>query len=244
MLKRSLYLMPALVLGVSVLALTACDDSDKAAENAAPAATESAVTDPAAIGQPLPETAPVIAPPVISQGAQAYATADGARTGAVFVSINNPSPDAERLLGASSDKAATVEIHESVVDEADGTMQMRKVDGIDLAAGQTIELKPGGYHIMLIDLSAPLVEGETFNVTLQFEKFGAMTVPVSVVAPGAAASATDGTAATHDDHQHGAEAVTTPTDEPLPDTPMTPTEEVPADESVTEAPATDEQPAQ
>jgi copper(I)-binding protein len=60
------------------------------------------------------------------------------------------------------------------------TMMMQPVDGIDLHAGTAVELKPGGYHIMLLDLVAPLEMGQTFTITLTFEQAGSVEVPVTV----------------------------------------------------------------
>ena len=60
------------------------------------------------------------------------------------------------------------------------TMMMQPVDGIDLPAGTAVELKPGGYHIMLLDLVAPLEMGQTFTITLTFEQAGSVEVPVTV----------------------------------------------------------------
>jgi hypothetical protein len=110
-----------------------------------------------------------------------------AGNGAAYMNIT--SSDGDRLLSAGADTsvAGTVEIHETVAAEGDtsddgmgGMMMMRPVDGIDLPAGQTVSLAPGGYHIMLIDLAKPLELGNKFNVTLTFEKAGVKTVEVEV----------------------------------------------------------------
>jgi copper(I)-binding protein len=61
-----------------------------------------------------------------------------------------------------------------------GVMKMRQVDGIDLPAGKTVALKPGGYHIMLTGLAQPLAAGQSFPLTLDFAKAGARQVTVSV----------------------------------------------------------------
>jgi len=66
-------------------------------------------------------------------------------------------------------------------------MRMRQVDAIEVPVGQTVELKPGGYHLMFIGLKAPLKVGERFPMTLKFEKAGEVKVEVVVQAPGAAA---------------------------------------------------------
>lgn len=61
-----------------------------------------------------------------------------------------------------------------------GEMVMREVDGVDVVAGEMLVLKPGGYHVMIIDLVAPLEIGQTFDVTLTFDKAGDVVVPVEV----------------------------------------------------------------
>lgn len=102
-----------------------------------------------------------------------------------------PSANA-RLVSASSPVAGVVEIHEMAMDN--DVMRMRQVPGLDLAAGRTTELKPGGYHVMLMDLKAPLAKGSNVPVTLVFQDAkGAETqlplqLPVASQAPGAAAS--------------------------------------------------------
>jgi copper(I)-binding protein len=65
-------------------------------------------------------------------------------------------------------------------DSMGGEMTMREVDGIDIPAGETVALKPGGYHIMLLDLAEPLKEGSAFDVELEFENAGSRTVEVTV----------------------------------------------------------------
>ena len=68
-----------------------------------------------------------------------------------------------------------------------GAMKMRQVDGIDLPAGKPVTLKPGGYHIMLLDLAHPLKQGQSFPLTLSFEKAGKQNVTVKVQKVGAMA---------------------------------------------------------
>ena len=71
------------------------------------------------------------------------------------------------------------EIHETTMDDA-GTMMMGEVPAIDVPAGATVMLEPGGYHIMLMNLAAPLETGQEFDVVLTFEAAGDVTVPVEV----------------------------------------------------------------
>ena len=87
---------------------------------------------------------------------------------------------ADRLLAASSPVATSVEMH-SMAMQGD-VMRMRELTAIDLPAGKTVELKPGGLHLMLIGLKAPLVAGQSFALKLKFEKAGAITVDVKVEA--------------------------------------------------------------
>jgi copper(I)-binding protein len=76
-----------------------------------------------------------------------------------------------RLVSASSPVAGVVEIHEMRM--SGSTMQMRALtDGLELPAGQTVELKPGGYHVMLMDLKQPLKAGDTVPLTLVVEGAG------------------------------------------------------------------------
>lgn len=102
-------------------------------------------------------------------------------------------PAATRLVGASTPVAGVAEVHEMKM-EGD-TMKMRALpQGLELPAGQTVELKPGGYHLMLTDLKQPVNVGATVPITLRFvDAKGAATeqtlqLPVAVSAPGGAGS--------------------------------------------------------
>ena len=114
----------------------------------------------------------------------ARATPPGAKAAGVFMTIENKGKEADRLVSASSPAAGIVEIHEMKMDG--GMMQMREVKGLDVKAGATVELKPGGYHVMLMDLKAPLKQGESVPVTLKFEKAGSVEVRAAIEAMGAA----------------------------------------------------------
>jgi len=98
--------------------------------------------------------------------------------GAVYVKVSNQGPTPDAIVSASSDVAETVEIHE-VVNDA-GVMRMRPVRRIEVPAGAAIELKPGGYHIMLLGLRYDLRPGDAVKVTLSLEKAGPMTVEARV----------------------------------------------------------------
>lgn len=113
----------------------------------------------------------------------ARATPPGAKSTAVYMTIENKGKEPDRLLSAKSPAAGIVEIHEMKMDG--GMMQMREVKDIVVAPGATVELKPGGYHVMLMDLKQPLKQGDTLPVTLRFEKAGAVEVKATVAAMGA-----------------------------------------------------------
>lgn len=119
----------------------------------------------------------------------ARATAPGAASGGGFLSIDNKGP-ADRLVSASAGVANTVELHTMSMDG--NVMRMAKLErGIEVPAGGKVELKPGSLHIMFIGLKAPLKEGDSFPLTLKFEKAGELSVNVKIGALGAAAPAGD-----------------------------------------------------
>jgi copper(I)-binding protein len=112
-------------------------------------------------------------------------TPAGARTGAAY------------LVGATTPAARSVEIHRSVVD-AQQVMRMRAVEGIDVPPRAEMKLRHGGdYHLMLIELKAPLKDGDSFPMTLRFEKAGEREVTVWVQTPRSAAAQD-----TRHDHSH------------------------------------------
>ena len=117
------------------------------------------------------------------ESAYARATVAGQPAGGGFLKLVNAGAD-DRLVSASSEAAASVELH--MMSMKGDVMQMRQVDAIDIKAGQTVELKPGGYHLMLMGLKAPLKAGSSFPLKLKFEKAGEVTVSVKVEAAGAA----------------------------------------------------------
>jgi copper(I)-binding protein len=109
----------------------------------------------------------------------ARATVPGQTAGGGYLSIDNKGGD-DRLLSASAAVARSVELHSMTMDG--NVMRMRQLDAIALPAGKKTELKPGGLHIMFIGLKAPLGEGDTFPMTLRFEKAGEVTLTVNVEA--------------------------------------------------------------
>jgi hypothetical protein len=114
--------------------------------------------------------------------AWARATPAKAENGVAFLTIR--SPTADRLLSVSSPVAKKAELH--TMEMSGMVMKMRPLGSLDIPAGQPVTLKPGGEHIMLLGLNGPLHEGQSFPLTLTFEKAGAREVTVAVEKPGAA----------------------------------------------------------
>ena len=139
--------------------------------------------------------------PVKVEGAWARASVQGQKGTGAFMRLTAQS-DA-RLVRAESPAAGVTEVHEMKM-EGD-VMKMRPVTALALPAGRTVELKPGGYHVMLLDLKAPLMKDSTVPLTLVFQDAkGAesrldLSLPVGTSAPGAAAAAP---AAHGHDHKH------------------------------------------
>jgi len=106
------------------------------------------------------------------------ATLGQSRTGAAYMTLATGATSADRLLSASTAVAGKVELHNHIV--VGNVAQMRPVDAIEVAPGSPTVLQPGGLHIMLVDLKAPLQAGTSFPLTLVFEKAGAVTVDVAV----------------------------------------------------------------
>lgn len=104
-------------------------------------------------------------------------------TGAGFLAIANQGSAADRLVGASSPVARVTEIH-THMREGD-VLRMRPVPAVDIPAGQTVTLQPGGFHLMLIGLKEPLIQDRTVPVTLRFERAGEVQVMLSILPAGA-----------------------------------------------------------
>ena len=115
-------------------------------------------------------------------------TPSGAKVAGGYLTIENKGAAADRLVGGSGDIAGRVEIHEMAMDG--GVMTMRPVEkGIVIDPGKTVKLAPGGHHLMLMDLKAPLKQGDRVPVTLQFEKAGKVNISLDVQGVGAKAPA-------------------------------------------------------
>lgn len=102
----------------------------------------------------------------------------GDAPGAVYVAINNKGEADDRLVGAFTDHAALAMVHQTEL--VDGVATMRMAGEINIPAGQRIEMVPGGTHIMLEGLRAPLRTGDSFDLVLKFRKSGDRKVAVDV----------------------------------------------------------------
>ena len=113
----------------------------------------------------------------------------GAPVGGGYMTITNTGGTDDRLVAASSPRAATVQIHEMKMDN--DVMIMRELaGGLAIPAGKTIELKPGGYHLMFMKVAAPFLQGQTVRTSLKFEKAGTAEIdfPVGSIAANKEAS--------------------------------------------------------
>ncbi len=102
------------------------------------------------------------------------------QNGAVYFLLNNYSAKADELVAASSNITDSVEIHESSMVEGTDVMQMNQVFSVPLNGGSEVTFKPGGLHIMLVDVKREIKNGETVEITLHFKKHADIPVNVSV----------------------------------------------------------------
>jgi copper(I)-binding protein len=109
----------------------------------------------------------------------ARATAPAQKVGAIYMDLR--SATAARLVSASSPVAAKTELHNMKLEN--NIMKMYPVEAIDLPAGQSVKLAPGGFHVMLVDLKRDLVQGDTVPLTLTFEGKDKTRETVEVKAP-------------------------------------------------------------
>lgn len=120
------------------------------------------------------------------------ATPGGAKVGGGYLRITNAGTASDRLVGGSFPLASRVEVHDMSMDG--DVMRMKPVEGgLEIKPGASVELKPGGTHLMFMDLKEPLKEGQTVKGTLQFEKAGTVNVEFAVRGLGGAISG---------EHQH------------------------------------------
>ena len=117
----------------------------------------------------------------------ARATPPTAPTGGGYLSVKNTGTTPDHLISASSPAAGAVQVHEMKMEGS--VMRMRELDGpLEIKPGETVTLAPGGLHLMMTGLKAPLKQGERVPLTLVFEKAGKIDVELSVVAIGATPS--------------------------------------------------------
>jgi periplasmic copper chaperone A len=123
-------------------------------------------------------------------GAWARATLPGQKVAGVYMELR--SDRAAKLVGVQSPAAGSAEVHE--MRHQDGVMRMRNVEALELPAGQTVKLAPGGLHVMLFDIRQPLKPGDKVQLTLKVERGGKRAeVPVvAVVKPPSAAGVDSG----------------------------------------------------
>jgi len=113
------------------------------------------------------------------------ATPKGSTVAGAYMTITNKGSAPDRLVGGSSAVADRFEVHSMVMDG--GVAKMRPVDGgLEIKPGETVELKPGGFHVMLTGLKQPLDKGQKIKATLEFAKAGKVEVEYMVEALGAA----------------------------------------------------------
>ncbi len=130
-----------------------------------------------------------------------------APTAAAYLTVRNQGEAADRLLGADTPRAETVELHRHV--HADGLMKMEPVEGgLEIPAGGELKVAPGGYHLMLFGLKEPLADGQRFPMTLHFQQAGDVTVDIAVQKDDPTPAGATPAGAAHDGmaHDHGAMA--------------------------------------
>ena len=125
------------------------------------------------------------------------ATPAGAPVAAGYVTLKNSSAAADKLVSATADVAGKVEVHEMAMDN--GVMKMRQIPGIEIPAGQTLALKPGSYHVMLMDLKQQVKDGDTVPITLEFVSLDNKKHTMEIKAP---ARPLNASAASADGHKH------------------------------------------
>ncbi len=122
---------------------------------------------------------------VISQ-AWSRATPSGAKVAGGYLTIENKGTAPDKLLSVSAEIAGKADLHEMTTEN--GVMKMRPLDkGLVIEPGKTVKFAPGGYHLMLQELKAPLKQGDKVPVTLEFEKAGKVAVSLDVQGVGAQA---------------------------------------------------------
>lgn len=103
-----------------------------------------------------------------------------APNGGAYFTVHNASESGDRLVAVSTPRAAKAELHTHLM--LGEVMKMQKIDSISIPAGGEVRFAPGGNHVMLFGLTQPLVAGERFPLTLEFEKAGKVDVEISIEA--------------------------------------------------------------
>lgn len=151
------------------------DDDDDTSSDTTAAAAETTVAEEETT------TTEAAAEEIVIEDVWARTSPMMATTGAAYMQITSPVDD--RLLSASVDMSVAMmtQIHETTeADDGSGEMVMQEVEAIELPAGETVALEPGGYHIMLMELAAPLEVGSEIEITLELEVAGTVTVTAEV----------------------------------------------------------------
>ena len=128
------------------------------------------------------------------------ATPKGAQVAGGFMRITNSGSTPDKLVGGAFPLSKRFEVHQMSI--IDGMMKMRPVEGgLVIPPGGTVELKPGSYHVMMIDLSQPIEQGAPIKSTLKFEKAGEVAIEFAVAKVGAAAPDPSPMQQMHQQHQ-------------------------------------------
>jgi len=145
------------------------------------------------LGSILALTPGVLANDVVVKGAFARASAvSTAKAGVVYMTLSNQAAMPDKLLQVTTESAASAGVHE--IAEKDGMATMRPVEALDIPAGGSVELKPGGFHIMLMGLKAPMKKGDRLTLHLKFEHAGLIDVMAQVGGVAEEHAHTDGSA--------------------------------------------------
>lgn len=137
---------------------------------------------------------PAFAADIRVEDAWARASLGQARNGAAYMIVHATGAQPDRLVAAASPVAGKVELHNHIM--VGNVAQMRPVDAIEIVPGSPTVLQPGGLHVMLLDLRAPLQAGQSFPVTLRFERAGEVQVQIEI------RPARGGSAPPHGGHMH------------------------------------------
>ena len=108
----------------------------------------------------------------------ARATPPNVKTGAVYITITNHGNSMEMIKSISTEIAGKAMVHQSI--EVDGIMKMEHMMHVMIKPGTTLIMKPGGFHVMLMKLKEPLTDGESFPMTITFDKAGDVNLEIEI----------------------------------------------------------------